>query len=115
MIRSIRSYEPGDIVVFHRDVFGCRANDVCTVMGSGDEGRVLLAHADGGERRFRPSGNAATYLGLYDTERIELRPGDRIRRTRNRKAPRLRFGHLTVHHHCEGSTARRFHRSIFRK
>ena len=30
---DLRSYEPGDTVVFHRDVFGCRANDVCTVMG----------------------------------------------------------------------------------
>ena len=89
---DLRSYEPGDIVVFHRDVFGCRANDVCTVMGR-HEGQVILAHADGGERRFRPSGNAATYLGLYDTERIELRAGDRIRWTRNRKAPRPRFGH----------------------
>ena len=89
---DLRSYEPGDIVVFHRDVFGCRANDVCTVMG-GDEGQVILAHADGGERRFRPSGNAATYLGLYDSERIELRAGDRIRWTRNRKAPRPGFGH----------------------
>ena len=73
-------------------MFGCRANDVCTVMGR-HEGQVLLAHADGEERRFRPSGNAATYLGLYDTERIELRAGDRIRWTRNRKAPRPRFGH----------------------
>ena len=89
---DIRSYEPGDIVVFHRDVFGCRANDVCTVMGR-HEGQVILAHADGGERRFRPSGNAATYLGLYDSERIELRAGDRIRWTRNRKAPRPGFGH----------------------
>ena len=92
---DIRSYEPGDIVVFHRDVFGCRANDVCTVMGRKD-GRVVLAHADGGERGFRPSGNAATYLGLYDSERIELRAGDRIRWTRNRKAPRPRFGHATA-------------------
>ena len=89
---DLRSYEPGDIVVFHRDVFGCRANDVCTVMDR-HEGQVILAHADGEERRFRPSGNAATYLGLYDSERIELRAGDRIRWTRNRKAPRPRFGH----------------------
>ena len=88
---DIRSYEPGDTVVFHRDVFGCRANDVCIVMGR-DDGRVVLAHADG-ERRFRPSGNASRYLGLYDTERIELRAGDRIRWTRNRKAPPARFGH----------------------
>ena len=32
-------------------------------------------------------------LGLYDTERIELRAGDRIRWTRNRTAPPARFGH----------------------
>ncbi len=88
---DIRSYEPGDTIVFHRDVFGCRANDVCIVMGH-DDGRVVLAHPDG-ERRFRPSGNAAGYLGLYDTERIELRAGDRIRWTRNRKAPLARGKH----------------------
>ena len=88
---DIRSYEPGDTVVFHRDVFGCRANDVCIVMGH-DDGRVVLAQADG-ERRFRPSGNAARYLGLYDTERIELRAGDRIRWTRNRMAPPARGSH----------------------
>ena len=88
---DIRSYEPGDTVVFHRDVYGCRANDVCIVMGH-DDGRVVLAHADG-ERRFRPSGNAAGYLGLYDTERIELRAGDLIRWTRNRKAPLARGSH----------------------
>ena len=88
---DIRSYEPGDTVVFHRDVYGCRASDVCIVMGH-DDGRVVLAHPDG-ERRFRPSGNAAGYLGLYDTERIELRAGDRIRWTRNRKAPLARGKH----------------------
>ena len=88
---DIRSYEPGDTIVFHRDVFGCRASDVCIVMGH-DDGRVVLAHPDG-ERRFRPSGNASRYLGLYDTERIELRAGDRIRWTRNRKAPLARGSH----------------------
>ena len=88
---DIRSYEPGETVVFHRDVYGCRANDVCIVMGH-DDGRVVLAHPDG-ERRFRPSGNAAGYMGLYDTERIELRAGDLIRWTRNRKAPLARGSH----------------------
>ena len=88
---DIRSYEAGDTLVFHRDVYGCGVNDVCTVMGH-EDGKVVLAHPDG-ERRFRPSGNAASYLGLYDTERIELRTGDRIRWTRNRKAPAPRFGH----------------------
>ena len=88
---DIRSYEPGDTIVFHRDVYGCRASDVCIVMGH-DDGKVVLAHPEG-ERRFRPSGNAARYLGLYDTERIELRAGDRIRWTRNRMAPLARGSH----------------------
>ena len=89
---DIRSYEPGDTVVFHRDVFGCRSGDICMVTGK-EDGHVLLAGPDNSERRFRPSGNAATYFGLYDTERIELRAGERIRWTRNRKAPPARFGH----------------------
>ena len=83
---EIGSYEVGDIAVFHRDHYGCRRDDVCTVIGI-EEGRVVLAHPDGGERRFRPSGNAAWYLRICDTERIELRAGDRIRWTRNRKSP----------------------------
>ena len=53
----------------------------------------MLAHADGEERRFRPSGNAARYMSVCDTERIELREGDMIRWTRNRAAPAARFGH----------------------
>ena len=89
---DIASYKPGDTVVFHRDHYGCRRDDVCTVTAI-EEGVVVLAHADGGERRFRPSGNAAWYLRLCDTEPIELRAGERIRWTRNRKAPRARFGH----------------------
>ena len=89
---ELSSYEPGDTAVFHRDAYGCRKDDVCTVVGHKD-GMAVLAHPDGGERRFRPAGNARNYLGLYDTEPIEIRAGDRIRWTRNRKAPRARFGH----------------------
>ena len=84
---DIGNYEPGDLAVFHRDHYGCRQDDVCTVTGI-EDGMVILAHPDGQERRFRPSGNAAWYLRICDTERIELRAGDRIRWTRNRKAPR---------------------------
>ena len=102
---DIRSYEPGDTIVFRRDVFGCRSNDVCTVTGR-DEGQVVLAGPDGDERRFRPSGNAAGYFGLYDTERIELRAGDRIRWTRNRTAPRPRFGHAPQPELVNGGEAR---------
>ena len=88
---ELSSYEPGDQAVFHADAYGCRTDDVCTVTGKRD-GRVILLHPDGGERSFRPSGNAKNYFGLFDTERIELRAGDRIRWTRNRKAPPPRFG-----------------------
>ena len=84
---DIGSYQPGDLAVFHRDHYGCRQDDVCTVTGI-EDGMVVLAHPDGEDRRFRPSGNAAWYLRICDTERIELRAGDRIRWTRNRKAPR---------------------------
>ena len=89
---DIGSYEPGDIAVFHRDHYGCRRDDICTVIGI-EESRVVLAHPDGKERRFQPSGNAAWYLRICDTERIELRAGDRIRWTRNREAPPGSFGH----------------------
>ncbi len=88
---DIASYEPGDTVVFHRDAYGWRTNDVCTVTGKSG-GRVILVDADGGERGFKPAGNAKNYLGLFDTERIELRAGERIRWTRNRKAPKPRSG-----------------------
>ena len=88
---DIWSYEPGDIAVFHRDHYGCRRDDVCTVIGT-EEGMVILAHPDGKERRFRPSGNAAWYLRICDTKRIELRAGDRIRWTRNHKVPPRSFG-----------------------
>ncbi|MDE0173395.1 MAG: hypothetical protein OYH76_05480, partial [Defluviicoccus sp.] len=101
---DIASYEPGDTLVFHRDVFGCAKDDVCTVTAVAD-GTVVLAHPDGGERRFRPSGNAAYYFGLYDTEPIELRAGDRIRWTRNRKARPPRFGHPPSPHLVNGSEA----------
>ena len=99
---DIRSYEPGDTIVFHRSVFGCLAGDVCMVTGA-EDGHVALEGPDGSERRFRPSGNASTYLGLYDTERIEVRAGEHIRWTRNRKA---RPEYSTTMHFGRGSTRR---------
>ena len=87
---DISSYEPGDIAVFHRDHYECRRDDICTVIGT-EEGMVILARPDGKERRFRPSGNAAWYLRICDTERIGLRVGDRIRWTRNHKVPPRSF------------------------
>ena len=79
---DVRSWEPGDTVVFHRDAYGCLEDDVCTVTAI-EDGMVVL-DAPGGERRFRPSGNSARWCRLHDTEEIEIRTGDRIRWTRNR-------------------------------
>ena len=60
------SYHVGDEVVFHRDAYGCRKDDVCLVRKIGDD-VIVLDLGDGRERRFRPSGNAARNLGVYET------------------------------------------------
>ena len=88
---EIGNYEPGDTVVFHRNAYGCMADDTCTVTRI-EDGRVVLDHADGEERSFRPSGNAARNLRVYETAEIEIRAGDRIRWTRNRRAGRGKPG-----------------------
>ena len=101
---DIASYAEGDTVVFHRDAYGCRRDDVCTVARVGD-GEVELAHPDGTPRRFRPAGNASRYLGVFDTAAIDIRVGERIRWTRNRPAPRARFGHPQAPELVNGDTA----------
>ncbi|MCY4606987.1 MAG: relaxase domain-containing protein [bacterium] len=80
----ISNYEKGDVIVFHRDAYGCRRDDVATVTGF-EDGQVVLDLGHGHERRFRPSGNAARNLAVCTTAGIEVRAGDRIRWTRNRK------------------------------
>ena len=101
---DIGSYVEGDTVVFHRDAYGCRRDDVCTIARVGGNA-VELAHPDGAPRRFRPSGNASRYLGVFDTRAIELRAGERIRWTRNRKAPRARSGRPQAPDLVNGDTA----------
>ena len=101
---DIRSYAEDDTVVFHRDAYGCRRDDHCTVSRIG-EGFIELAHPDGAARRFRPSGNVSRNLGVFDTETIEIRAGDRIRWTRNRRAPRAAFGHPRAPALVNGDTA----------
>ena len=102
---DIASYAEGDTVVFHRDAYGCGKDDVCTVTRVGDNA-VELACPDGTPRRFRPSGNAARNLGVFDTAVIDIRAGERIRWTRNRKAPRPRFGRAPAPDLVNGDTAR---------
>ena len=101
---DLRSYAEGDTVVFHRDAYGCRRDDVCTIAHIGDHA-IELAHPDGTPRRFRPSGNASRYLGVFDTAPIEIRAGERIRWTRNRTAPQARFGRPQAPDLVNGDTA----------
>ena len=91
-------------MVFNRDVYGCRRDDICTVARF-DGNQVELEHLDGAPRRFRPSGNAARNLGVFDNAEIEIRAGERIRWTRNRIAPRSRGGRPQAPDLVNGDTA----------
>ncbi len=78
------NYRPGDVAVFHYDTYGirARAGDVCRVTEV-DGGTVRVAHPDGRERRFDPSGYVRYRLELYETVPMSLRAGDQVRWTRN--------------------------------
>ena len=78
------NYRPGDVAVFHHDVYGvaAKAGDACRVLEAHD-GRVLLAHPDGRERPIEPAGYIRYRLDLYETRPMVLRAGDRVRWTRN--------------------------------
>ena len=83
---DIANYRPDDVAVFHHDVYGvkARAGDACRVAEvDAGEGRVVLAHPDGRERRIDPAGYIRYRLDLYETRPIVLRAGDRVRWTRN--------------------------------
>ena len=78
------NYRPGDVAVFHHDVYGvsAKAGDACRVVKAGD-GDVRLAHPDGRERRIVPAGYIRYRLDLYETAPMVLRAGDQVRWTRN--------------------------------
>ena len=82
---EVANYRSGDVAVFHHDVYGvkARAGDACRVIEAQDDGRVLLAHPDGRERRIEPAGYIRYRLDLYETRPMVLRAGDRVRWTRN--------------------------------
>ncbi len=86
---DIRNHEPGDIVLFHSRVPPLRVEkgDACRVMRTEGE-FVCLEHPTGRTVRIRPGDNWVRYrFGLYETARIRIRAGDRIRWTMN-DAPR---------------------------
>ncbi len=84
---DFESYRPGDVVVANRDVYGVREGEAWTVTGSSRE-RVELTRkgTDGG---FRPSGNAAHNLSVFETRPLSLRAGDEIVFTRNLKKRKI--------------------------
>ena len=83
---DIANYRPGDVAVFHHDVYGVRAKagDACRVAEvDAAEGRVVLTLPDGKERRIDPSGYIRYRLDLFETQPMVLRAGDTVRWTRN--------------------------------
>ena len=82
---DVANYRPDDVAVFHHDVYGvkARAGDACRVLEAQDDGRVVLAHPDGRERRIDPAGYIRYRLDLYETRSMVLRAGDQVRWTRN--------------------------------
>ncbi|MCY4192222.1 MAG: AAA family ATPase, partial [Rhodospirillaceae bacterium] len=78
------SYRAGDIVVANRDVYRCLEGEAWRVTGSSED-RIAL------ERRgvaggFKPSGNAAHNVSVFETRPIDLRTGEEIVFTRNLKS-----------------------------
>ena len=82
---EVANYRPGDVAVFHHDVYGvkAKAGDACRVLETQDDGRVLLSHPDGRERRINPAGYIRYRLDLYETAPMVLKAGDHVRWTRN--------------------------------
>ena len=82
---DIRNHEPGDIVIFHSRVPPLRVEEgaACRVVrAEGDS--VFLEHPSGRTVRIRPGDSWVRYrFGLYETARIRVRAGDRIRWTAN--------------------------------
>lgn len=82
---DVANYWSGDVAMFHYDVYGVKdkAGNACRVLETRDDGRVLLAHPNGRERRIDPAGYIRYRLDLYETRPMVLRAGDRMRWTRN--------------------------------
>ncbi len=91
---DLANYRPGDVVVFHNDIYPyrIRADDACTVAGL-EDGRVLLEHTDGKPRRIDPSGPIRYRFDVFEARTIQLQVGDRVRWTRNDKRRGLINGH----------------------
>ena len=81
---EVANYRPGDVAVFHHDVYGvsAKAGDACRVLETQDDGRVLLAHPDGREPTIA---DAVLDRIVHNAYRIEL--GGESQRKRNKPPP----------------------------
>ena len=85
---DVRNHEPGDVVIFHSRVPPLRVaeGDACRILRSEGE-FVFLEHPTGRTVRIRPGDHWVRYrFAVYETARIRIRAGDRIRWTANDKA-----------------------------
>ena len=84
---DVRHHEPGDFVIFHSRVPPLRVDegDACRIARAEGE-FVFLDHPSGRTVRIRPGDSWVRYrFGIYETARIRIRAGDRVRWTRNDK------------------------------
>ena len=84
---DVRNHEPGDVVIFHSRVPPLRVDegDACRIAHA-EHGQVFLDHPSGRTVRIRPGDSWVRYrFGIYETARIRIRAGDRMRWTRNDK------------------------------
>ena len=84
---DVRNHEPGDIVIFHSRVPPLRVDegDACRIARA-EDGLVFLDHPSGRTVHIRPDDSWVRYrFGIYETARIRIRAGDRVRWTRNDK------------------------------
>ena len=82
---DVRHHEPGDFVIFHSRVPPLRVDegDACRIARA-EDGFVFLDHPSGRTVRIRPGDSWVRYrFGIYETARIRIRAGDRVRWTRN--------------------------------
>ena len=84
---DVRHHEPGDFVIFHSRVPPLRVGegDACRIARA-EDGYVFLDHPSGRTVRIRPGDSWVRYrFGIYETARIRIRAGERVRWTRNDK------------------------------
>ncbi|MCY4548080.1 MAG: relaxase domain-containing protein [Defluviicoccus sp.] len=84
---DVRNHEPGEAVIFHSRVPPLRVaeGDACRILRTEGES-VFLEHPSGRTVRIRPGDSWVRYrFAVYETARIRIRAGDRIRWTANDK------------------------------